>query len=156
MPWLVLVNYFLKYVEMFNPGSIVALSEGIDHGILTLTSIIGYKLEKPFFYYNLDDPLQSIDISSNLSDCMLLIPYLSDKKQFLDYLKFVQNYGAAPKLIICIFREVKENFEGICKNKHINFKVLFDLKDILVQLKEHFSIVCNMLFLLLLHHQLLL
>lgn len=132
----VLVNYFLKYVKRFNPGSIVALSEGIDQGILTLTSIIGYESEKPFFYYNLDDPLQPIDISSNLSDCMLLIPYLSDEKQFLDYLKFVQNYGATPKLVICIFTETDIGFKDICKNKHINFHTLFYLKDILFQLKE--------------------
>jgi len=133
----ILVNYFLRYVERFNPGSIVGLSEGIDQGIFDLSSIIGYKSERPYFYYNLDEPLPPIDISSNLSDCMLFIPYLSDKNQFLNYLKFLENYGAVPKLIICIFIETKEDFEDICRNKHIYFQTLFYVKDILFQLKEH-------------------
>jgi hypothetical protein len=134
----VLINYFLKHVENFNPSSIVALSEGIDQGIFDLSAIIGYKSKKPYFYYNLDEPLEPRDISSNLSDCMLFIPYLSDKNQFVNYLKFIEKYGVAPKLIICIFNETKrENFIGICKNKHISFQTLFDLEDILFQLKEH-------------------
>ena len=133
----VLVNYFLKYVERFDPGSIVALSEGIDQGIIDLSSIIRYKSQKSYFHFNLDDPVEPLDISSNLSDCMLFIPYLSDKNQLLDYLKFIEKYGAVPKLVICIFRETQDDFEGICKNKHINFQTLFYVKDILFQLKGH-------------------
>jgi hypothetical protein len=137
----VLANYLLKYVERFNPGSIVALTEGMDQGIIDLSSIIRYKSQKPYFYYNLDDPEEPLVISSNLSDCMLFIPYLSNKNQFLYYLKFLENHGATPKLIICIFREAKEDFEGICKIKHVNFEALFDLQDILFQLKEHKEII---------------
>lgn len=133
----ILVNFFLKYIKKFNPSSIVGLSEGIDQGITTLIGWIGYKTAKPIISYNLDEPLQPIDISSNISDCMLLIPYLSNKNQFLNYLKFLENYGAIPKLIICIFRETKEDFEDICKNKHLYFQTLFYIKDILFQLNEY-------------------
>jgi hypothetical protein len=133
----VLVNYLLKYIERFNPSSMVALSEGIDQGIIDLSSIIRYKSQKPYFYYNLDEPVEPMDITSNLSDCMLFIPYLSDKNQFLNYLKFLEKHGVVPKLILCIFRETKEDLENICKKKHINFQTVFYLKDILFRLKEH-------------------
>ena len=126
----ILVNYFLKYIKRFNPGSIIALSEGTDQGIFDLSSIIRYKSQKPYFYFNLDDPGDPMDVSSILSDCMLFIPYLSNNNHFLNYLKFIGNYGAIPKLVICIFRETQEDIEGICKNKHINFQTLFYVKDI--------------------------
>ena len=80
------------YVEKFNPGSIVALSEGIDQGIiLYLSSIIRYKSQKSYFYYNLDDYVEPMDIPSNLGDCFLFIPYLSDKNQFVNCLNYRKN-----------------------------------------------------------------
>jgi hypothetical protein len=98
--------------------------------------LIGYKSEKPFFIYNLDEPSSPIDIPSNLSDCMLLIPYLYDKKQFLNYIKFLENYGVTPKVIICIFIETKEDLNISSRSKHINFQTLFYLKDIVLVLQE--------------------
>ena len=132
-----LIGLFLPFIERFNPSSIVALSEGIDQGVTILTTWIGLKSERPFFIYNLDEPRPLTEISSNLSDCMVLIPYLNNKKQFLSYLKFIINSGATPKLIICIFQETDEDFKNICNNKHIYFQTVFCLKNIILQLEEH-------------------
>lgn len=100
-----IVNFFTDKIEKVQPASITCVSKGTDQAIFTLTTWIATQLQKPMYVYNLDEPMNPDPIRSNLSNCTLLIPYVSDKTSLLEDLKFIQNLGGYVKQLIVIVNE---------------------------------------------------
>lgn len=102
-----ILNFFTNEIQRIEPASIVCLSQGIDEGIVGLTTMISMKLQKPFYVYNLDEPLNPEVIRSNLSNCTLLLPYVSDEHSLFEDRQFIQNFGGYTKQVIVIINESK-------------------------------------------------
>lgn len=100
-----IVNFFTEKIEEVQPASIVCISKGNDQAIITLTTWIAMKLQKPEYVYNLDEPKPPETIRSNLSNCTLLLPYVLDKASLLEDLKFIQNLGGHIKQLVVIVNE---------------------------------------------------
>lgn|GEM_PF-4294285 len=113
-----ITSLFLPFLERFNPSSRVVYSEGIDQSITAFTTWIRLKSER-LLLYNLDKTRPLTEISSNLSDCMVLTIFIQLKT--IKLFKLIINSGITSKLIVCKSRATDPDLENICNNKYIYF-----------------------------------
>lgn len=77
------------------------------------------KSERPFLY-NLDKTRPLTEISSNLSDCMVLTIFIQSKT--IKLFKLIINSGITSKLLVCKCRATDADLENICNNNIFIFK----------------------------------
>lgn len=102
---------------------------------MTLTTWIAWKLQKPKYVYNLDESVNPDPIRSNLSNCTLLLPYVSDKTSLVEDPKFIQDLGGYIKQLIVIVNE-SEFLRKICDESKIDLFEFTNMSKIINELKK--------------------
>jgi hypothetical protein len=130
-----IVKFFIEKIKKVQPASIICVSKGVDQAIFTLTTWIASELLKPMYVYNLNEPISPEPIRSNLSNCTLFLPYVSDEISFLEDLNFIRNLGGNIVQVIVIVNE-SEILRKICNEHKIDLFEFTDLSKIINELKN--------------------
>lgn len=127
------------FITKVNPACIIAFSEGIDQAVVSLSLAVAFKMQKPFLHFMMGDDNLLPPIVSNLADCCLVLPYLSNTHQLFEIIALIEKQGGHVKMVIALIDE--DNLvESIFLGKRLMLFKIIGLDQIINRLE---SLICN-------------